>query len=318
MPKHSVITEVALRAAEPPPQGATTLWDGALKHFGVRISQGGTKSFIVLLGSGRRQAIGRYPVITIAQARDKARKLLAERTLGKHQPQSISWDEALKQYLAVCERKNRPSTYEEYSRALTVYFPFKNRRLAEITKADINRQLDKLHTSPSQQRHALVYLKIFFRWSRMRGYLDHDPTETLKAEKAPSRARVLSDEEIGRIWRACEQRSPLVPRKSSEREEEAKDPAGESPEGRALPASFATIVRLLILTGQRRNEIASIQFSWLNEKDKTLTIPASIAKNGIEITLPISPLTWSVLTSPNLKRLAVSGQAAELALLRVE
>jgi hypothetical protein len=59
VPQHSVLTDMTLKTAQPPASGTATLWDGALKHFGLRISQGGAKSFIVLLSSGRRQVIGR-------------------------------------------------------------------------------------------------------------------------------------------------------------------------------------------------------------------------------------------------------------------
>src|SRR3977135_1431057 len=108
------LTELGIKAAHPPAQGTFTIWDGSLKNFGIRISQGGTKSFVLLIGSGRRQTIGRYPTITLAQARDKAKTMLAERTLGRHQPRSITWDAARDQYLALCQRKNRPGVYGEY------------------------------------------------------------------------------------------------------------------------------------------------------------------------------------------------------------
>jgi integrase len=84
---------------------------------------------------------------------------------------------------------------------------------------------------------------------------------------------VLSDLEIARIW-AC----TMEPKETSR-----------------LPASFCTILRLLILTGIRKSEAANIRTSWINEKQQTLTIPASIAKNARALSLPISPFTWSVL-----------------------
>ena len=90
---------MTLKTAPLPERGTATLWDGSLKHFGVRISKGGAKSFIVLLGSGRRQAIGRYPALSLAKAREKAKIILAQRALGKHQPGAISWKKAIEQYL---------------------------------------------------------------------------------------------------------------------------------------------------------------------------------------------------------------------------
>ena len=110
----STLTETALLAAKP----NTTLWDGAVNHFGIRIAPGGTKTFIVLLGSGRRHKIGRYPTLTLAMARAKAKRLLAERALGRYQPQTITWETALDEFLAHVARKNRPRTHQEYGRTL--------------------------------------------------------------------------------------------------------------------------------------------------------------------------------------------------------
>lgn len=83
MPRHQPLTDLLLRGAKPPERGATKLRDGTLKPFGIRISSGGAKSFIILLGSGRREAIGRYPTIMLAKAREKAKAILAERALDK-------------------------------------------------------------------------------------------------------------------------------------------------------------------------------------------------------------------------------------------
>ena len=95
MPNRATLTEIALRAAKPPPIGTITLWDGAQKHFGVRISQGGSKSFVILLRSGRRKTIGRFPTISLAQARTRAKEMLAEHALGKHRSKSRAYDDAL-------------------------------------------------------------------------------------------------------------------------------------------------------------------------------------------------------------------------------
>jgi hypothetical protein len=91
----STLTEIAVLAAE----AGSVVWDGSLKHFGLRVAPGGTKSFIVLLGSGRRKAIGRYPTIKLADARAKAKRILAERTLGRYQTSSIRWQTGVEKFL---------------------------------------------------------------------------------------------------------------------------------------------------------------------------------------------------------------------------
>jgi hypothetical protein len=140
---HATLTDLAARAVEAPAKGTVTLWDGSLKHFGLRVSQGGTKSFILLLGSGRRQTIGHYPTISIAQARTKAKTILAERTLGLHTPQVISWDRALELFLEVKERETRPLTASLYRSTLERAFGFGTKKLCDISKSDISQKLQK-------------------------------------------------------------------------------------------------------------------------------------------------------------------------------
>ncbi len=85
------LTDVSIRAFKPPENGQITYWD---RPVGVRVSQGGSKTFIVLIGSGRRQTIGRYPDISLSEARTAAKRILAERTLGRHQPDTTTWKPA--------------------------------------------------------------------------------------------------------------------------------------------------------------------------------------------------------------------------------
>lgn len=182
----STLTENAVRAA----QSDSTLWDGSLKHFGLRVAPGGTKSFIVLLASGRRQAIGRYPTITLADARAKAKRILAERTLGRHQISSISWHTGVEKFLDARRASGtKEATVREYERTLKRYFGFGTIKCSEIIKLDISRKLEKLNRIPSQKAHALVVAKMLFRWLLQEGYLEVDPTASFKRAKQRKRKR---------------------------------------------------------------------------------------------------------------------------------
>jgi integrase len=273
----TVLTEVALRSMHSSPSGRLTHWDTVVKHFGVRITPAGAKTFIVLLGSGRRQSIGQYPTITLAQARDKAKRILAERTLGRHQASSISWQAAAEKFIEACRAKNRSRTHAEYERTLKRYFAFGSIRLSEISRQQIAQKLDKLNKTPSQRAHALVICKMFFRWAIASGYIDVDPTAAFKRSRQKRRARVLSDEELRCIWRACEQRN-----------------CEECAEPRSMPASFCTIVQLLMLTGQRRGEIAALQSSFF--KDDVCTLPSELTKNGRDHSFPFAALSAAILS----------------------
>jgi integrase len=266
---NKILTEIALRAAQPPEAGRLTMWDSVLKHFGVRITPAGVKTFIVLLGSGRRQAIGRYPVLSLAQARDKAKRILAERTLGRHQTASISWQAGTEKFIEARRSGTRPATVAEYERTLKRYFGFGTTRLSEITKQDLSRKLEKLHGTPSQQAHSLVVCKMFFRWALVQGFIDVDPAAAFKRSRQRKRARALRDDELQKVWGAAAEQS--------------------YPHG--------TIVQLLILTGQRRGEIAALRRSWIDEKARTVTLPAEITKNGKEHRFPYDDMVAAILES---------------------
>lgn len=243
------------------------MWDGVVKHFGVRITPSGVKTFIVLLGSGRRQAIGRYPVLSLAQAREKAKRILAERTLGRHQTTSISWHLGTEKFIDARRSSTRPATVAEYERTLKRYFGFGTTRLSEITKQDLSRKLEKLNETPSQQMHSLVICKMFFRWALVQGFIDVDPTAAFKRSRQRKRVRALRDGELEKVWTAAAQQS--------------------YPHG--------TIVQLLILTGQRRGEIAALRRGWIDEKSRTITLPAEITKNAKEHCFPYGDMVAVLL-----------------------
>lgn len=267
MPQYQPLTDLLLRAAKPPERGTTTLWDGTLKHFGVRISSGGAKSFIILVGSGRRQAIGRYPTITLAKAREKAKAILAERTLGKHRPNSISWKKALELYLAHVKTKNRKRTYDEYDRVLRRYFPFGETKLADITKQDISAKLARLSETASQQKHAAVNLKTFFNWAINEEYLASNPLQSFKQGKPRRRKRILSDDELRAVWFAADQ----------------------------LGGLFGSIVKLMLLTGQRRGEISALVPTYFSHNQQAVTLPGTLTKNHLEHTFPVGQMAAALL-----------------------
>jgi integrase len=288
MPHHRTLTEVTIRAVKPPESGTLTLWDGAVKHFGLRVSTGGAKAFIVLLGSGRRQTIGRYPVLSLAQAREKAKRILAERALGRHQTTSLGWQAAVEKFIEARRSATRPGALAEYQRSLKRYFAFGTTRVSEITKQDISRKLEKLNRVPSQKAHALVICKMFFRWALVEGFIDVDPTAGFKRSRQPSRTRVLSDDELRSIWRACQEN-----RGGAKDQRNQIIGAEDVSQPQSLPRHFCTIVQLLILMGQRRGETAALQSSWIN-KD-TITLPPEITKNGRQHCFPIGVLASKML-----------------------
>ena len=257
------LTDATIRAATPPAKGQKTLWDG-LKGFGIRLSQGGSKTFIVMIGSGKRFTIGRYPAVSLAEARTEAKRILAEKQLGKLRPARVSFDQALKEYLADCEGRLRPRSLKNYRDYLTAYFRYSRRSLCDITTREIILSLKSL--SPSQREHAMRIGRTFFTWCVRHSLLDQSPMQNMPpVPLGKPRTRVLSEDELRAVWRtACARTTP-----------------------------FHAIVALLLLTGQRRGEIAALQWDWI--RDDRIEFPASVAKNHRAWTVPLGPEAQNLL-----------------------
>ena len=264
------LTELAIRTAELPVSGTLTLWDGGLKNFGCRVSAKGTKSFIVLLASGRRHTIGRYPILSLAEARAAAKRALAEKTLGKVRPNTTGYLAAVDEFLTHNEEKNRPRTVFEYKRLLTSRFSFGTTRLADITSEQIEKKLKPLVDRPSEQQHAFTAIKVFFNWALKRRYVQSNPCSALFSPSKPtSRSRVLSDKELRTVLK----------------------------QARVEFSAYGKIVDLLILTGQRRGEIVALEWKWIDEKESIITLPSSITKNGREHVFPYGSTVAAVLST---------------------
>ncbi|MDP6708258.1 MAG: integrase arm-type DNA-binding domain-containing protein, partial [Alphaproteobacteria bacterium] len=259
MPK-AKLTDITIRSLKPPKKGQTTYWDQNLGGFGVRVSQGGTKTFLVMHGTNRRRTtLGRYPILTLSDARTEAKRLMAEITLGKLRLASVSFLEAQKQFLAASRQKNKPNTVYRYQRHLERHFPFGSTLLTDISTDDVMRRINRLRDTPSEQNHAFMVARTFFRWAARNRLIDRSPLEGLSLPSPiGSRERVLSENELKLFYTKA----------------------------LSHPYPFGPIIALLVLTGARRTEVASLEWEWIDHKDRTITLPSTITKNNITHTFP--------------------------------
>jgi len=266
----NALTEIAVKAAKPPARGTATLWDSSLPNFGCRISPKGTKSFVVLIASGRRRTIGRYPVISLAEARLEAKRILAAKTLGKETLPPISVADVLTIFLADSEKRHKSRTARDYKRLLLKHLhSLSKAELGKISTRDVAHITDKLRNVPSEAAHALVAIKVFFNWCVRRGYVAVNPCARLTTPKSSPRERVLTDAEVKAVY------SQAV----------------------AFPYPFGSIVRLLILTGQRRGEIGLLQWKWIDETNRTITFPVEVTKNNRSHTFPFGAMAAEIFVS---------------------
>lgn len=262
------LTDLLVKRLKAPDTGQKTYFDETLRGFGVRVSQGGTKSFIVMYGPLRKlRTIGRYPALSLADARKEAKRVQAEvldHSDHSHQPERVDFAEARRRFLADSKVRNKERTYTDYCRLLNRHFAF-TMDATEISRRDVMSVIEGLAKTPSEQQHAFVAIRVMMNWCVKRGFIDSSPVPPLSFTTA-ARSHILSDADLAAVW------------------------------GRAGDTGYpyGNITQLLILTGQRRGEIAALRRSWI--EDDLAVFPAGFTKNKREHRLPLSPMAQQVLT----------------------
>jgi integrase len=257
----------------------TTYFDDSLPGFGYRVRATGGKSWVAhyeLHGRTKRVTIGSPDLFTAEQARRVARELLAKVRLGVDPAAEkaaakvaakLTLGSVVDDYLADRESKLRPSSMVALKRDLLGWWkPLHGLPLHTVTRRQI---AVHLVGPPSAAGRARVSLMGFFSWAIKRGLIEANPVinTPIPNEHVKPRERVLSDAELVKVWFACDE------------------------------DAYGKIVRLLILTGCRRQEVGSMQWDELNQEEGVWTIPAERSKNGKAHALPLPDMAWSILAT---------------------
>jgi integrase len=252
------LNDTSVRALKAEQQ--TDFWCSKTPSFGVRVGPR-SKTFIAKVRN-RRITIGQYPVMSLQEARNKALVLKGSAT-ARQAPETTLRD-AIHMFLAHHCKSYRPRSLAEITRLLKKLAPLESRKLPTIATQDVHAIIDEL--PDSEANHLFKAARTFFRFC-VRRRLGPNPLDGLSIpNKERSRARVLSDHEIKSLWNATNE-----------------------------PTHFNRIVRLLLLTGQRRGEIAALRKEWVCAN--VVTLPASLTKNGRPHSFPIASLSNSVISS---------------------
>jgi integrase len=240
-------------------------YDTTTPAFGIRVGKN-RKTWFVIRGKERlRTTIGRYPDVPLAEARKAARKLL---TTAPERNANIKFGEAYERFKVHIAAK-KPRTQKDYKRHLDKHFvpKFEKKRLSDLTYEGITEAV--AHLPPGERAHALAVARIFLRWcvKPPRRYLTHNPLEGVQIAASKKRRRILTPEELLAVWKAAS----------------------------VLGYPYGPIVQLLILTGQRKSEIANLRHEWLNRPEKTATLPAWVTKNSKVHTFPYGDMVEAIL-----------------------
>ena len=278
------LTDSKLQGLKPPATGQTEISDAAVPGLRIRIGTTGAKTFIVrkrIGGKIKNMTVGRYgPRFTLADARKKARTIISDIEAGADPSKSMpsprragkgaeTIRSLVPEYLAA--KADRRSV-GEMKRVLEGYvIPKIGDRLADaITRGDVSELIDGIAASaPVMARNVHAQLSSFYSWAMPRlDRLPANPCRDAGRPRAPkSRDRVLSDAELSTLWDMAE----------------------------AEPLPWGPALKLLMLTGQRRDEVFNADRAEFDRKAGLWTIPAIRAKNGIEHRVPLSSAASLVL-----------------------
>ncbi len=241
-------------------------WCRDIHGFGVRVHHG--KTFVLKVGN-KWYSLGRYPIISLKQARDEAKRRLALKWFPDASEQA---PEAAKKYLAAIRTQRRLPTLQIYSLYLQ---RLPNRPLNQITAQQLYAALPE---KPQAANVCFRIFKAFFSWC-----LQHDLIQThpLLKRKQPNktntRNRLLTDDEIKLIWKESHNHN-----------------------------SFGGIVRLLLLTGQRLSQISNLQRTWLQPLSNTIVFPAFVMKGNVEHQIPLLPAVHKELKALPFPKMKIS------------
>jgi integrase len=269
----------------PTPKSDVVYWDLAAPGFGVKVTPKGRKVFVVLYRTGgagsklRKYTIGPYGRVTLHQARVAAQKVFAAKLEGRDPAGEKR--EAKRRIVAdrvedlldafIAQRLSQNRSVAEISRLLRreVGKPWAGRSIHEIGKRDVVEAISAIEQrgAPATANKTLKSIKTFLRWCVGRAILDQSPAEGVPLPaKEIARDRVLSDKELAQVVLAA----------------------------RRMGGPYGSIVELLALTGQRREEVARLRWEELDLVQRIWTLPKSRTKNSKEHVVHLSEASTGV------------------------
>jgi integrase len=284
------LTDLFVERAKAPTRGRREYFDASFPGLALRITANGGKSWSIFYRFGgrlRRFTIGAYPAIKPAQARreataalervrqgfDPAEEKRARRDLRP--PAADTFAAVAHDYLERHLRKNAaPATYREAVRDLghDAMPRWHNRPIASITRREVIELIDSIvaRGSEVQANRALARLRALFNWAIEKDRLSASPVERIKLPtKERPRDRVLSDDELRWFWSAAEE----------------------------IDWPFGPLAQLLLLTAQRRDEVAGMEWQEIDLAKSTWVLPRHKVKNNRAHEVPLSDAAVAVLQS---------------------
>ena len=266
------LTDLFVDKVAAPSRGRIEYFDTTFPALALRVTSSGHKSWSLFYRNGgrlRRYTIGNYPAFDPAAARKAASSALhrladgidpgEEKRLRRNAPKPLADDftSVAYEYLErQVKRNTAASTYRETARIMEqdVIPEWGKRSIGSILRRDVSALIDKKAASGAeiQANRILARLRTLFGWAVEKDRISANPCDGLRPPtKEKSRDRVLSEEEMRAFWLAADE----------------------------LGWPFGPLFKLLLLTAQRRDEVATMEWSEINLDTGVWGIPREKAKN---------------------------------------
>jgi integrase len=288
-----MLTDAAVRKKKSDPRKRVELHDGHGLYLVIQPS--GAKSWAYRYrvgGKSRKLTLGSFPAIDVGEARNLSSAAAVSVKRGGDPAVERSLAAAADDSFEVVarlfvERYARPKnrSWKQVARWLGLtaegdkllltgngaIAAWGDRKIGDITKADVIRFLDRIvdRGSPIAANRTLAVLRKLFNWAEGRYGLVSNPCHRVEmpgTEKA--RDRVLTDKELKAIWRGAVK----------------------------VGGSFVGVVQLLMLTGQRRNEVAGMEWRELDTANRLWKLPRGRVKNDSGHEVPLSAEALKVIS----------------------
>jgi integrase len=268
--------------------------NGSVAGLYLIVQPSGRKSWAVRYrhaGKSHKFTLGNYPAISLADARAQAGEAWAlvyrgtnpATALRREDEQQPGFEAIVREFI-IRYAKPRNRTWDEQARVLGLRASgddlvviegglvqrWRKRQLTDIRRDEVVAALDDIidRGSPYAANRTLAHLRKLFNWALPRYRLAENPCRGVQPPgEEHSRDRVLSDEELQRVWLA----------------------AGE------IGGPFGAVVQLLILTGARLNEVARMEWSEIDLERKLWTLPAERVKNKRRHEVPLSAAALAII-----------------------
>ena len=274
----TTLTQRSVVQAKPHPTKRREIADGALPGFYLVVQPSGLKSWAVRYrvdGRPRKFTLGPFPRLSLADARETARKALqtasqgldpaAQRAASRRATAGeTAFGKVAAEYVQRYSKAHN-RTWEEAERLLTRadLAAWKDRDIRLICRRDVLDVLDRVveRGSPVLANRLLARLKHFFKWTVERGILDASPVLGLRPPSPESsRDRILTNDELRAVWKAADD----------------------------IGYPFGAAIQLLILTGQRRSEVLEAEWPEIDLQGRHWTVPRERSKTNRAHFVPLS------------------------------